>query len=42
MQLEKRSELPMRGLVWLACSGIMSKRIVVPVTNIRNMVPFAK
>jgi AcrR family transcriptional regulator len=32
----------MRGLVWLACSGIMNKRSLVPLTNIRNTVPFAK
>jgi AcrR family transcriptional regulator len=27
---------------WLACSGILNKRSLVPLTNIRNMVPFAK
>src|SRR4030081_3842472 len=32
----------MRGLVWLACSGILNKRSLVPLTNIRNTVPFAK
>lgn len=31
-----------RGLVWLACSGILNKRSLVPLTIIRNMVPFAK
>src|SRR3984885_6997099 len=38
--LQKRA----RGccLVWLACSGILNKRIVVPLTTIRNMVPFGK
>ena len=30
------------GLVRLAGSGILNKRSVVPLTNIRNMVPFAK
>ena len=32
----------MRGLVLLACSGILNKRSIVPLTNIRNTVPFAK
>jgi len=30
----------MRGLVLLACSGILNKRSIVPLVNIRNEVPF--
>src|SRR5260370_2850016 len=34
----------MRGAswLWLACSGILNKRNLVPLTSIRNTVPFAK
>jgi AcrR family transcriptional regulator len=38
--IQKR--VAMHGLVWLACSGILNKRSRVPLTNIRNTVPFAK
>ena len=32
----------MRGLFWLACSGILNKRSLVPLTSMRNTVPFVK
>src|ERR1700724_90186 len=32
----------MRSLFWPDCSGILNKRIPVPLTNIRNIVPLVK